>query len=200
MLDSQGSLMRYCLALFAVTAALSQPIQFDASRKVWLLTTSQSSYAMGVSPDGSLLNLYWGAPLWRVADVPPAKASADISSFDPSQMLENEEFPGWGGPRYDEPALKITRQDGGRDLVLRYVSHTIREDTLDITMKDIRDDIEVVLHYRLYPDYGVISRNATIQNKTGQTFTVESAQSAVWNLPPSAAGIIANELIIANAR
>ena len=30
-------------------------IQFDAGRKVWLLTTRESSYAMGVSPDGSLL-------------------------------------------------------------------------------------------------------------------------------------------------
>jgi alpha-galactosidase len=158
--------MRTCLLFLAAAAALAQPVQFDASRKVWLLTTSQSSYAMGVSPDGSLLHLYWGAPLWRIADLPAAALRRDISSFDPHQMLDNEEFPGWGGPRYYEPALKITREDGGRDLVLRYVSHAIHEDTLDITMKDIRDDIEVVLHYRLYPASGLISRNATIYNKT----------------------------------
>ena len=36
----------------------------------------------------------------------------DRSSFDPRQMMETEEFPGWGGPRYLEPALKVTRADG----------------------------------------------------------------------------------------
>jgi alpha-galactosidase len=99
-------------------------------------------------------------------------------------MLENEEFPGWGGPRYYEPALKITRGDGVRDLVLRYVSHKLAGDDLDIVLKDINDPIEVTLHYHVYPDYGVLRRSATIRNGTQRALTVESAQSAVWNLPP----------------
>src|ERR1700733_16159605 len=117
--------MRICLFLLAAVTAFAQTIQFDANRKVWLLTTRGSSYAMGVSHDGSLLNLYWGAPLWRIADLPGAAQKHDISSFDPRQMIENEEFPGWGGPRYYEPAVKITREDGNRDLVLKYLSHQI---------------------------------------------------------------------------
>jgi alpha-galactosidase len=175
--------MRSLLFFLFAASSFGQSVQFDAGRKIWLLTTSQSSYAMGVSPDGSLLNLYWGAPLWRTADLPPATQRRDISSFDPHQMLENEEFPGWGGPRYYEPALKITRADGNRDLVLRYVSHNIQGDAVDITMKDIRDDVQVVLHYRVYPEYGLLRRSATILNKTAQPFTIESAQAAVWNLP-----------------
>src|SRR5689334_10961581 len=127
--------MRSLVLLLFAASAFAQSVQFDTARKIWLLTTSQSSYAMGVSPDGSLLNLYWGAPLWRVADLPAAAQRHDISSFDPHQMLENEEFPGWGGPRYYEPALKITRADGNRDLVLRYVSHNLEGDALDVTMK-----------------------------------------------------------------
>src|SRR5487761_2512302 len=151
--------MRISLLLLAAAAAVAQPIQFDAARKIWLLTTAQSSYAMGVSPEGGLLNLYWGAPLWRIADLPAAAQRHDISSFDPRQMLENEEFPGWGGPRYFEPAVKITRDDGDRDLVLRYVSHTLGQDQLDIVLKDILDDIEVILRYRLFPDYGLLRRS-----------------------------------------
>ena len=172
------------LFLLLCASALAQSIQFDPARKVWLLTTSDSSYAMGVSSDGSLLNLYWGAPLWRLADLPTAAQRRDISSFDPRQMLENEEYPGWGGPRYYEPALKITREDGDRDLVLHYVSHHIQNDSLDITLKDINDPIEVILHYQLFPDYGLIRRNATVNNKTSKSVIIESAQSAVWNLPP----------------
>ena len=104
--------MRIALVLLLSASAFAQSIQYDSGRKIWLLTTRQSSYAVGVSPDGSLLNLYWGAPLWRIADLPAAAVRNDISSFDPHQMLENEELPGWGGPRYFEPGVKITREDG----------------------------------------------------------------------------------------
>jgi alpha-galactosidase len=172
-------------ALFAliVAAASGQVIQYSQSHKVWLITTAHSSYAMGVDAQGELQHLYWGGPLWRIDDIPEAVQTRDLSSFDPHEMLENEEFPGWGGPRYYEPALKITRPDGNRDLVLHYLSQELRGSDLEITLKDIRDDIEARLHYRVYPDTGIIRRSATIRNKTDQTITVASAQSATWHLP-----------------
>lgn len=159
-------------------------IQFDQARKVWLITSPHSSYAMGVGPSGELQHLYWGGPITRMEDVPAAQEKKDISSFDPHQMLENEEFPGWGGPRYYEPALKITRADGDRDLVLHYMRHRLQGNDLEITLKDIRDDIEATLHYRLYPEVGIISRWAVVRNGTKQKITVESAQSATWYMPP----------------
>ncbi|HEY1949934.1 MAG TPA: alpha-galactosidase [Bryobacteraceae bacterium] len=171
------------LALSLAFSVSAQAIRFDAGRKVWLLTTAHSSYAMGVSPQGQLQNLYWGGPLWRMEDVPAAVEQRDISSFDPHQMLEREEFPGWGGPRYYEPALKITRADGDRDLVLHYVSHHVDGNELTITLKDIKDDIEAALTYRVYETSGIIARRATILNHTQQAITVESAQSATFNLP-----------------
>ena len=143
------------LILSAVAVASAQNIQYDESRKVWLLTTHASSYAMGVSPNGQLQNLYWGGPLWRMADVPAAKVHEDISSFDPHEMLDAEEYPGWGGKRFYEPALKVTRADGDRDLVLVYQSHKVDGDTLSITLKDIKDDIEAVLEYRVFADAGL---------------------------------------------
>jgi alpha-galactosidase len=172
-----------CVALSVSSSVVAQNIRFEEGRKVWLLTTSHNSYAMGLTPEGQLQHLYWGGPLWRVEDIPAASQLKDISSFDPHQMLENEEFPGWGGPRYYEPALKITRADGNRDLLLRFVSHRIRGNDLDITLKDIHDEIQTTLHYRVYPDTGIISRSATVRNGTQQLITVESAQSATWYLP-----------------
>jgi alpha-galactosidase len=172
----------FILALLIVSTATAQ-IRFDQARKIWLITSSVSSYAMGIGPTGELQHLYWGGPITRIEDVPPAQERRDISSFDPHQMLENEEFPGWGGPRYYEPALKITRADGDRDLVLHYQSHRVQGNDLEITLKDIRDNIEAVLHYRLYPETGIIDRWATVRNGTQQKITVESAQSATWYLP-----------------
>ena len=174
----------FCLIAFVFSNFSSaQSITYSAANKVWLITTGHNSYAMGVSPDGELQHLYWGGPLWRIEDLPAAKQQRDISSFDPHQMLENEEYPGWGGPRYYEPALKITRADGNRDLVLHYVSHEIHGDELNIILKDIRDDIEATLHYRAYPDTGIVSRWSTIRNKANQKITIESAQSAAWYMP-----------------
>lgn len=175
--------LRCALALLLASTAWSQ-IQYDAARKQFLLQTATSSYAMGVDANGRLRHLYWGAPLWRLEDLPQPAARRDISSFDPKEMLENEEYPGWGGPRYYEPALKITRDDGNRDLVLTYVSHTSSENDLDVVLKDIRDDIQVILHYRVYPGHGILRRSATITNRTTHVLTIESAQSAVFHLPP----------------
>ena len=172
------------LLLLAAAAIPAQNIQYDESRKVWLLNTRLNSYAMGVAPDGELQNLYWGGPLWRIADVPAARTKQDISSFDPHEMIENEEFAGWGGKRFYETALKITRADGNRDLVLHYLSQQTDGDKLSITLKDINDDIEAVLEYRVFAEAGIISRSAVIRNKSNQSISVESAQSATWNLPP----------------
>jgi alpha-galactosidase len=172
------------LVVSAAAFASAQNIQYDESRKVWLLNTRVNSYAMGVAPDGELQHLYWGGPIWRIADIPAATTRKDISSFDPHEMLEAEEFPGWGGTRFYETALKLARADSDRDVVLHYQSHEISGDTLSITLKDIKDDIEAVLEYRVFPDSGIISRRAIIRNKTPQLITLESAQSAAWNLPP----------------
>ena len=173
----------FYFALLLSSSVFAQNIRFSESRKLWLLTTPHSSYAMSLTAEGQLQHLYWGGPLWRVEDLPAASQLKDISSFDPHQMIENEEFPGWGGPRYYEPALKITRADGNRDLVLRFASYRIEGNDLDITLKDIGDDIEATLHYHVYPETGIISRSASLRNGTQQPITLESAQSATWYLP-----------------
>ena len=139
---------------------------------------------MGLGADGALRHLYWGAPLWRTDDLAAPPARRDVSSFDPRQMLEAEEFPGWGGPRYYEPALKITRENGNRDLVLRYVSHRINGNDLDIVLKDLNDPIEVTLHYRVYPDHGILRRSATIRNATPRA--LDRRERAIRHLEPAA--------------
>jgi len=183
-IETMRRVARPLLLTLAIASVAMAQIQFDQARKVWLITSPHSSYAMGVGPSGELQHLYWGGPITRMEDVPAAQEKKDISSFDPHQMLENEEFPGWGGPRYYEPALKITRADGDRDLVLHYMRHRLQGNDLEITLKDIRDDIEATLHYRLYPEVGIISRWAVVRNGTKQKITVESAQSATWYMPP----------------
>src|SRR5215471_9946454 len=140
-------MLRSLILFVFCTLAVAQPIQYFESKKVFLITTRQNSYALGVGANGLLRHLYWGGPLWRGEDLGSPPPRRDLSSFDPAPMIEAEEFPGWGGPRYYEPALKLSRDDGGRDLVLRYASHLIAGNELVITLRDINDPIEVALHY-----------------------------------------------------
>jgi alpha-galactosidase len=171
------------LLLIACAAWAQPPIEFSAANKTWILRTDVSTYAVGVNQRGELQSLYWGGPLWRSEDVPPAQAAPELSSFDPSQSLTNEEYIGWGGSRYFEPSLKISRANGVRDLVLHYSSHKIDGDQLDIVLKDIRDDLFVTLHYLVYPREGIIRKTATFENRTTQPVTIESFQSGVWQVP-----------------
>jgi alpha-galactosidase len=174
---------RVVILLALAGLACAQPIQYLESKKIFLLTTRQNSYALGIAADGALRHIYWGAPLWRADDLAAPPQRRDLSSFDPRQMLEAEEYPGWGGPRYYEPALKLSRDDGDRDLVLRYASHRINGNELEIALRDINDPVEVTLHYVVYPEHGILRRHALIRNGTQRVVTLESAQSAVWNLP-----------------
>ena len=140
---------------------------------------------MGVGADGALRHLYWGAPLWRADDLAAPPTRRDISSFDPRQMLEAEEFPGWGGPRYYEPALKITREDGNRDLVLRYVSHRIRRQRSRYRPEghQRRHRSHPALS-RLSRDYGILRRSATIRNATPRA--AYRRERAIRRLEPAA--------------
>jgi alpha-galactosidase len=173
----------YLLLLIACAAAAQSSIEYSDAKKTWILRTDSSTYALGVNQRGELQTLYWGGPLWRSGDLPSAQAGPERSSFDPSQSFTNEEYIGWGGSRYFEPSLKISRADGVRDLVLHYASHKIEGDRLDIVVKDIRDDLFVTLSYRVYPREGIVSKQAKFENRTGQPVTVESFQSGVWYVP-----------------
>lgn len=170
------------LSALLLTASVSAEITFQADRKLFVLSNRNSTYVVGVNERNELQTVYWGAPVARAADFLAARSMPERSSFDPSQSRTREEYPGWGGTRFFEPALKVSRDDGNRDLVLNYVSHQINGDSLVILMKDIRDDIRVELHYRVHP--GAIEKWSRIVNGLKQDLTLESAQSASWSVPP----------------
>lgn len=67
--------------------------------------------------------------------------------------------------------------------MLKYASHEIHGNALDIYVKDIEVDIFVKLSYRVFPSTDVIRKEAEVQNRTPQPLTVEIAQSGVWHLP-----------------
>ena len=178
--------MRTCCLILAcaiaVTAAAQPAVRYQPKTKVWVLETEHTSYALGVNERNELQHLYWGKKLARDEDYPQARSAAAFA-FESREGLTSEEYPGWGGMRYAEPCLKVTLEDGVRDVVLKYVSHQVRGDGLEIRLKDVNYDLFVELAWRVYPRSDVISKRATIRNQTKSPLALESAQSGAWYLP-----------------
>jgi alpha-galactosidase len=167
----------------AEAAMNDAPVRYLPDLKVWVLSTDRTSYAVGLNERNELQSLYWGEKLATDHDFFPAHSRPEHASFDSSETMTNNEYPGWGGRYYNEPALKVTLADGDRDLVLKYASHEVRGDTLVIRLKDIQYDLFVDLTYQVFAREDIIRKQAKIENHTSQVVTIESVQSGVWYVP-----------------
>jgi alpha-galactosidase len=164
----------------------SPAIRYNAQTHVFRIDAKEVSYIFGVNQVGELQSLYWGRRLDPHDPFPSPHSIPGHTAFSPSINTTPQEFVAWGGALYSVPDLKITFPDGNRDLVLRYVSHTIQGDSLSIVLKDISLAVYVTLDYRIDPVTGILGRSAVIENKTNAPFTIEQAWSATWNLPEAA--------------
>ena len=169
--------------LCLLSLPLLAQVRFLPAKKLWVLDTDRTSYVLGINEENSLQNVYWGKKLLRDDDLGAAHTAPEHASFDSRETMTNEEYPGWGGLRYNEPCVKVTLADGTRDLVLTYVSHEIRGDTLEIHTQDIRYPLAVDLLYRVYPRFGIVEKHSVIRNRPASPVVVESAQSGVWYVP-----------------
>jgi len=164
-------------------ARAADPIIFIEKKKLWVLQGGEATYALGVNERGELQHLYWGKRM-GAEDFGGAHSLPEWSAFDLTTATTPQEYPGWGAGLYAEPSLKATFANGNRELVLHYVDHQLKNDNLEITLKDEGSPLLVHLHYRVYADRGIIERSAQIENRTSEAVTLESAQSAAWTLPP----------------
>lgn len=158
-------------------------VRYVPDLRIWILSTERTTYAVGLNEHDELQTVYWGAKLTSDHDLSPARLRPEHASFDSSETMSNLEYPGWGGRYYNEPALKVTLASGVRDLVLKFTSQEIHDDTLEIHLKDIQYDLSVRLLYKVFPKEDIIRKQAIIENHTPQVVTLESAQSGVWHVP-----------------
>jgi len=163
-------------------AASAQTVRFDSARKLWFLSTRDTSYVLGINEQNEMQHLYWGKRIAAENDFAPAHL-ASAYGFETREGRTAEEYPAWGGMRYAEPCLKVTFPDGNRDLVLKFDSQKIGSDILEITLKDISYGVFVTLRYRVFTAFDVIEKSVRVDNRTKEPIVVESAQSGVWHLP-----------------
>lgn len=174
------------LTVLSVASAFAQnpaTIQFDSQSKVFRIDAANQTYAFGINDKSALQPLYWGHRIAATDPLPTPHSNEGVASFDSSKTTTPNEYAGWGGGLFVEPALKVSFPDGNRDLVLKYVSHSIRGNELTVSLKDIDRDLAVELHYKVDPATGIVGRSAVIANHTKGVVTIDQAAAATWNLP-----------------
>lgn len=174
------------IAIFMTATARPEGAQqtlpnFESAHRTFRLDGGRVTYAVGVTPHGSVQTIYWGAKLATEDPLPAAQPEGRPFEIDDSP----QEYAGWGGGLLAEPSLKITFPDGNRDLVLHFVSATTMPHALRLVLKDIRRDVFVILHYDMDPETGILARWSDVQNRTDAPLMIGQAESAEWNLPPA---------------
>jgi alpha-galactosidase len=174
-----------CLALSPISIRAQGPgtIHYDSTSKIFRIDAGGVTYAFGINNVNELQPVFWGAQVSREDKLPAALTNPEAASFDSTTTTTPNEYAGWGGGLYVEPALKVRYSDGNRDLVLHYVSHTIKANELTIMLKDIDRDLFVELHYVVDDETGILGRSAVIINKTQTAIMIENAAAATWSLP-----------------
>ena len=158
-------------------------IIFDKERRVFSFDTAEMSYAIAVTDDARLANLYWGRAVPSISDYDGIR-EAIRGGIDPySGMTSRAEYRSSEAFDYGLPCLRAVQGDGSETLRLRYVSHVIEDGTLRITERDEFYPIEVELVYKTFGELPLIGRYAIIRNLGDEAIRLISAKSASYHLP-----------------
>ncbi|CAH1211924.1 Alpha-galactosidase AgaA [Paenibacillus allorhizoplanae] len=149
---------------------------------IFEIRTDKSSYVFGINEKGIIQHLYWGAHV-EAADCGYLLKSRLHSSFDAEIDRETEEYGGWGGCNYAEPALKVSFADGVRDLKLRYEGYrVVGENEIVLRMVDRYYPLDIEVHYKAIPEYDLIERFVHVRNSQTESVRIEQVMAAVWTV------------------
>lgn len=180
-------------------------IQFNEEKKLFTLSTKNTTMAFSVFDRGYLFSQYYGKKI-READLlrlwQPG-ASGFTPNYDGAATHRHAldtiptEYPSYGGGDFRDPAIGVEFKNGSRLLDLVYRSHKIEkgnvepeglpglsggDQTLEVTLLDEYTGLEVVLRYVVFEDIDIIVRNSRIVNATGDIMYVTRALSASLDL------------------
>ena len=178
-------------------------VRFLKDRNLFLLTTPNSLYAVGITDkEGFVGSVYYGARireenlnyLLRTEEPPyvPSENERERCSFMDFFPCE---YPGFGLGDYRTPAFMIRREDGAVACGINYVSHKIYSgkpsitglpatfgpeetvSTLEIECQDEANELTVTLVYSAFEDCDAIVRSVRIRNDSPKMITLTKVMS-----------------------
>lgn len=180
-------------------------VRFDEKKNLFTLQTLDSTYQMKVDDHGVLLHTYCGAPADETdfsyligpedrgfSGQPGDEKKDRTYSMDYYPL----EYPVQGNGDFRVKALKAGFEGEVPALDLRFVSYELEKgkyslpglpalfeaeagevETLKITLKDRLEEIYVTLFYGVFEKKNVITRAASIENRSGKNVTLKRALS-----------------------
>ena len=180
-------------------------VRFDEKKNLFTLQTLDSTYQMKVDDHGVLLHTYYGAPADETdfsyligpedrgfSGQPGDEKKDRTYSMDYYPL----EYPVQGNGDFRVKALKAGFEEEVPALDLRFVSYELEKgkyslpglpalfeaeagevETLKITLKDRLEEIYVTLFYGVFEKKNVITRAASIENRSGKNVTLKRALS-----------------------
>ncbi|MBR0070257.1 MAG: alpha-galactosidase, partial [Synergistaceae bacterium] len=180
-------------------------IRFDEGKRIFTLTTGNTTYQMQADSYGYLLHLYYGIKTEGFTDWELTYADRGFSGSpydlgkDRTYSLDAlpQEFPVQGTGDYRSPMLIVSDSEGTYGADLRYAGHEIKQgkyslsglpavyansseesQTLIITLKNERLSLNVKLLYGVIPGKDIITRSVIVSNKGNKTFTIQKLCSS----------------------
>ena len=182
-------------------------IKYNESKKVFKLDTADTTYVIGLSPEGYVGHVYYGDRLEQDVDnyllrMEEAPFTPSVNKREKSAFLDffPMELPTGGIGDYRESCLNIRNDEGRMGCELAYVSHKIykgkkklaglpssfgKEDeveTLDITCCDEILGLTAVLSYSVFEKENVITRSVRAANTGAKTLKIEKIYSACLDM------------------
>ena len=180
-------------------------VRFDEKKNLFTLQTLDSTYQMKVDDHGVLLHTYYGAPADET-DFSYLIGPEDRGfSGQPGDEKKDRtypmdyyplEYPVQGNGDFRVKALKAGFEGEVPALDLRFISYELEKgkyslpglpalfeaeagevETLKITLKDRLEEIYVTLFYGVFEKKNVITRAASIENRSGKNVTLKRALS-----------------------
>ncbi|QIZ37839.1 alpha-galactosidase [Saccharopolyspora sp. ASAGF58] len=167
---------------------MSDFIQYAEEARVWMITTTSTSYAVHLTAGGRLINLHWGSSI-SLADAVQLAGKLDTDWVGGAETAIDgiEEYPVEGGLHYREPSLAVRFADRTRGLELRFSEAEIIDSatTLRLHFVDEYYPLRVTLNYRAIADCGVIERWVDLRQDGGGYGEIEIlvSASAAWTIP-----------------
>jgi alpha-galactosidase len=186
-------------------------IHVNQKSKQFHLTNGQVSYIFHVMKNGQLGHLYYGKALRHRDDFShlqtydvPTGASTHVYKDDTAFGLETlrQEYPAYGSSDFREPAISVSKTTENHVPHFTYESFQLLEgkprldglpatytddnheaSTLQITLKDVFLQAELLLNYTIFRDLPVITRSASLKNESKEELVIDRLMGASLDLP-----------------